>query len=48
MKIVLTEEQYNNLIEESHVFKEMKKLLHWVEKVEGCFLKDVKNGMSPN
>lgn len=44
MKIILTEEQYNNLIKEAHVFKEMRKLLHWAEKVEGCFLKDVKNG----
>ena len=45
MKILLSEEQYNNLLNEGHVFKEMKKLLHWAEKVEGCFLKDVKNGV---
>jgi hypothetical protein len=30
---------------ESHKMKEMKKLLHWAEKVEGCFLKEVKNGV---
>lgn len=45
MKIVLTEEQYNNLVNESHVFKEMKKLLYWAQKMEGCFIKDVKNGV---
>lgn len=51
MKILISEEQYNNLINENllnemgHVFKEMKKVLHWAEKVEGCFLKEVKNGV---
>lgn len=31
-------------INESHKMKEMKKLLHWAEKVAGCTVREVKNG----
>ena len=44
MKIIINEEQYNQLIEGSHPMKQMRNLLYWAEKMVGCTIKEVKNG----
>ena len=50
MKIVISESQYNRLVESEvteakHDDKDMKKLISWAEKKLGCTSHSIKNGI---